>query len=85
MAPFDWNKKTMKCAWQDPERGGAVIVERTPKEIVDNPNRHRHEDITKAICAAVSELMRIEEANFKRMEQLTEMMESARSKKADIE
>lgn len=74
ISPFDFDKKTLKVAWNDPEKGGNVIVERSPAEVVEGPNRHRHEDITKALCASVSELIRIERANHERLERLQEMM-----------
>lgn len=82
-SPFDFDKKTLKVAWNDPERGGNVIVERSPAEVVESPNRHRHEDILKAVCLSVAELIRIERANYERLQNLQEMMALQRTVKTE--
>lgn len=58
---YDWDigkVKTTKLI-----NGNQVIVEASPKEILQDPNRHRIESIIKALCVTVSQLMRMQEYN----------------------
>ena len=65
---FIWNTKKVKSVVSSPE--GRIQVEMTPKAIVDAPNRHQMETILSALCSCVSELVKIQEEQTSRIQEM---------------
>jgi hypothetical protein len=65
---FIWNTKKIKTIIFKPE--GREQVEMTPRQIVDNPNRHQIEPILAALCSVASELIKIQEEQAERIKQM---------------
>jgi hypothetical protein len=64
---FNWDKENTKSRFWDSERGGQVIKEFAPVQIVKNPNYHQIESVVSALCKVVAELVSLEEARTQRM------------------
>lgn len=64
---FNWNKENTKSRFWDAEKGGQVIKEFAPAQIIKNPNYHQLESVVAALTKVVSELVELEEARTQRM------------------
>jgi len=78
---FDWNTKKIKSVKL--VNGQQTVVELSPKEIINDPNRHRVESIIHALCISINQLIEAQELQAARIQSMLSQRESPKESQVE--